>query len=105
MRSTAVSRRVAMLLLASWMPIAALAQGGAPVRVGSKIDTATVASTVGAKTLGSPIIVGLSGFNTAYVIQGAAVVALLAVSVDMGFARLGERLERWRTAETAATQE
>ena len=39
MRSTAVSRRVAMLLLASWMPIAALAQGGAPVRVGSKIDT------------------------------------------------------------------
>ena len=29
------------------------------------IGTATIASTVGAKTLGSPIIVGLSGFNTA----------------------------------------
>ena len=55
------------------------------------IGTAAVASTVGAKTLGSPIIVGLSGFNTAYVIQGAAVVALLAVSVDLLFERLGER--------------
>lgn len=53
------------------------------------IGTAAVASTVGAKTLGSPIIVGLSGFNTAYVIQGAAVVALLAVSVDLLFERLG----------------
>ena len=30
------------------------------------IGTAAIASTVGAKTLGSPIIVGLSGFNTAY---------------------------------------
>ena len=29
------------------------------------IGTAAIASTVGAKTLGSPIIVGLSGFNTA----------------------------------------
>ena len=36
-----------------------------------------IASTVGAKTLGSPIIVGLAGFNTAYVIQGALVVGLL----------------------------
>ena len=44
------------------------------------IGTATIASTVGAKTLGSPIIVGLSGFNTAYVIQGALVVGLLANS-------------------------
>lgn len=51
------------------------------------IGTATVASTVGAKTLGSPIIVGLSGFNTAYVIQGALVVGLLAIATDMLFAR------------------
>ena len=61
------------------------------------IGTAAVASTVGAKTLGSPIIVGLSGFNTAYVIQGAAVVALLAVSVDLLFDRTSRRVERWRT--------
>jgi osmoprotectant transport system permease protein len=60
------------------------------------IGTAAVASTVGAKTLGSPIIVGLSGFNTAYVIQGALVVALLAVVTDLAFDRLGQRLSRWR---------
>ena len=34
------------------------------------IGTATIASTVGANTLGTPIIIGLSGFNTAYVLQG-----------------------------------
>lgn len=34
------------------------------------IGTATIASTVGANTLGTPIIIGLSGFNTAYIIQG-----------------------------------
>ncbi|MDZ7856097.1 ABC transporter permease [Sphaerotilus sp.] len=52
------------------------------------IGTAAIASTVGAKTLGSPIIVGLSGFNTAYVLQGAVLVGLLAVVVDLGFERL-----------------
>ena len=33
------------------------------------IGTATIASTVGANTLGTPIIIGLSGFNTAYIVQ------------------------------------
>jgi osmoprotectant transport system permease protein len=61
------------------------------------IGTAAVASTVGAKTLGSPIIVGLSGFNTAYVIQGALVVGLLAVVADLAFDRLGQRLGGWRS--------
>ena len=56
------------------------------------IGTAAIASTVGAKTLGSPIIVGLGGFNTAYVLQGALVVGLLAVVVDMGFERLARRI-------------
>ena len=55
------------------------------------IGTAAIASTVGAKTLGSPIIVGLSGFNTAYVLQGALLVGLLAVVVDMVFERLARR--------------
>ena len=60
------------------------------------IGTAAIASTVGAKTLGSPIIVGLSGFNTAYVIQGALLVAWLAVVTDLAFQRVGQRFERWR---------
>ena len=55
------------------------------------IGTAAIASTVGAKTLGSPIIVGLSGFNNAYVLQGAVLVALLAVVVDMAFERMARR--------------
>ena len=52
------------------------------------IGTATIASTVGASTLGTPIIIGLSGFNTAYVVQGAVLVALAAIIVDRGFERL-----------------
>jgi osmoprotectant transport system permease protein len=55
--------------------------------VAINIGTATIAATVGVRTLGSPIIVGLAGFNTAYVIQGALLVALLAVAVDLCFAR------------------
>lgn len=55
------------------------------------ISTAAIASTVGAKTLGSPIIVGLSGFNTAYVLQGAVLVALLAVVADLAFEVVAER--------------
>lgn len=55
------------------------------------IGTAAIASTVGAKTLGSPIIVGLSGFNTAYVLQGAVLVGLLAVVTDTAFERLARR--------------
>lgn len=60
------------------------------------IGTAAIASTVGAKTLGLPIIVGLSGFNTAYVIQGALLTGLLAVTTDLAFEKLARRLTRWR---------
>ncbi len=59
------------------------------------IGTAAIASTVGAKTLGSPIIVGLSGFNTAYVLQGAVLVGLLAVAADLAFEKLARRVA-WR---------
>jgi len=65
------------------------------------IGTAAIASTVGAKTLGSPIIVGLSGFNTAYVLQGALLVGLLAISADLAFDRLARRLQ-WDTARPTA---
>ena len=47
------------------------------------------------KTLGSPIIVGLSGFNTAYVLQGAVLVGMLAVVADMVFERLSQRVD-WK---------
>lgn len=60
------------------------------------IGTAAIASTVGVKSLGSPIIIGLSGFNTAYVLQGAMTVALLAICTDLAFGHLVAWFERWR---------
>ena len=65
--------------------------GGIRSSVIINIGTAAIASTVGAKTLGSPIIIGLSGFNTAYVIQGALLVGLLAVATDLAFERWAPR--------------
>ncbi|CAO3434213.1 ABC transporter permease [Azospirillum doebereinerae] len=58
--------------------------------------TAAIASTVGAKTLGLPIIVGLNGSNQAYVIQGALIVGALALVLDAGFDRLAAWSVRWR---------
>lgn len=52
------------------------------------VGTAAIASTVGAKTPGLPVIIGLSGFNTAWIIQGACLMALLAVTTDCLFERL-----------------
>ena len=52
------------------------------------VGTAAVASTVGARTLGLPIIIGLNGANLAYILQGAIPVALLAIVLDLAFGRL-----------------
>ena len=59
------------------------------------IGTAALAATVGARSLGTPIVVGLSGFNTAYIIQGATLVGLLAIVTDLCFDRL-RSASRWR---------
>jgi osmoprotectant transport system permease protein len=56
------------------------------------IGTATIGSTIGALSLGSPIIEGLAAENTAYVIQGAILVALFAILVDRAFEMLERRL-------------
>jgi osmoprotectant transport system permease protein len=50
------------------------------------IGTAAIGSAAGALSLGSPIIEGLSASNPAYVLEGAAVVALLAMATDRCFA-------------------
>ena len=50
------------------------------------IGTAAIGSAAGALSLGSPIIEGLSASNPAYVLEGAAIVALLATAVDRCFA-------------------
>jgi len=85
-------------LLRIELPLAApVILAGVRTSVIINIGTAAIASTVGAKTLGLPIIVGLSGFNTAYVLQGAVLVGLLAVVTDLAFERLAQRLGRWQT--------
>ena len=60
------------------------------------VGTAAIASTVGARTLGSPIIIGLNAANIAYVLQGAILVGLLAILLDLAFDRLVAWTRRWR---------
>ncbi len=62
------------------------------------ISTAAIASTVGAVSLGSPIIIGLNGNNTAYVIQGALLITGLALVVDSACDVILARLQRWSAA-------
>ncbi|WP_293238047.1 ABC transporter permease [Paludibacterium sp.] len=84
------------------LPLAApVVLAGLRTSVTINIGTAALASTVGVKTLGLPIIIGLSGFNTPYVLQGAVLVGLLALTVDLAFAALSEPLGRWRAPQTS----
>ncbi|APW41178.1 ABC transporter permease [Rhodoferax saidenbachensis] len=77
------------------LPLAApIILAGVRSSVTINIGTAAIASTVGAQNLGAPIIIGLSGFNTAYVLQGAVLTGLLAITVDSFFERLGRQLQR-----------
>jgi osmoprotectant transport system permease protein len=81
------------------VPLAApVILAGVRISVIINLGTAAIASTVGAKTLGTPIIVGLNGANTAYVLQGAILVGLLAILADLAFERLAGWLQRWRRA-------
>ncbi len=81
------------------LPLAApVIVAGIRTSVTISIGTATIGSTVGALTLGSPIIEGLSGSNAAYVVQGAVLVGLLAIAVDQLFAWLDLVLRRHEPA-------
>ena len=72
------------------LPLAApIILAGVRTSVIINLGTAAIASTVGARTLGSPIILGLSGSNTAYVLQGALLLGLLAIILDLAFERIG----------------
>lgn len=52
------------------------------------LGTATIGSTVAAKTLGEVIIAGLLSSNTAFVLQGGMVVGIIAVLLYEGFQRV-----------------
>ena len=75
------------------LPLAAPAiLAGVRVSVTVAIGTATIGSTVGALTLGTPIFDGLAANNLPLVIQGAVLVALFAILTDMVFAWAERRL-------------
>lgn len=60
------------------------------------LGTATIGSTVAARTLGEVIIAGLLSSNTAFVLQGGMVVGIIAVMIHEGFQALA-RLAARRT--------
>lgn len=77
------------------LPIASpVILAGIRVSIIINIGTATIGSTVGAQTLGAPIIEGLAASNTAYILQGAVVVGLFAILVDMALGRISHHLPR-----------
>jgi len=74
------------------LPLAApVILSGIRVSVTIAIGTATIGSTVGALTLGTPIFNGLVANKLPFVLEGAVLVGLFAIFTDMLFARL----ERW----------
>jgi osmoprotectant transport system permease protein len=76
------------------LPLAApVILAGLRVSVTIAIGTATIGSTVGALTLGTPIFDGLAANKLPFVLQGAMLIALFAILTDMLFARLERRLQ------------
>jgi osmoprotectant transport system permease protein len=74
------------------LPLAApVILAGIRVSVTIAIGTATIGSTVGALTLGTPIFDGLVANKIPFVLEGAVLVALFAILADLLFERLG----RW----------
>ena len=77
------------------LPLAApVILAGVRTSVTIAIGTATIGSTVGAVTLGTPIFDGLVANKLPFVIEGAVLGALFAILTDMLFARLEARLRR-----------
>ncbi len=71
------------------LPIAAPAiMGGIRTSVTINIATAAIGSTIGANTLGNPIISGIVNGNMAFTLQGAVLIGLMAVTVDSAFSRI-----------------
>lgn len=58
--------------------------GGVRLSIVVSLATATIGSTVAARTLGEVIIAGLTAGNTAFVMQGGLIVAVLAVLIYDG---------------------
>nr|WP_232897225.1 ABC transporter permease [Pontibaca salina] len=86
------------------LPLAApVILAGVRVSVMIALGTATIGSTVAARTLGEPIIAGLLTNNTAFVLQGGLIVGLFAVLIYDAFVQIENRLlDRRRPAPRKA---
>ncbi|MGM0703790.1 MAG: ABC transporter permease [Pseudomonadota bacterium] len=74
------------------LPLAApVMLAGVRTSVTINVATAAIGATVGASNLGDPIISGIVNGNTAYVLQGALLIGILAITVDSTF----ERMQSW----------
>ena len=83
------------MLFAVDLPLAApVILAGVRTSVTVGIGTATIGSTVGAVTLGTPIFDGLAGNNLAFIAEGAVLTALFAILADLALARLERRRRR-----------
>ena len=77
------------------MPLAApVILTGIRISVVIGLGTATIGSTVAARTLGEVIIAGLLTNNTAFVLHGGLIVGLFAGLIYDGLVQLERRLER-----------
>jgi len=56
------------------------------------IGTATLGATIGAGGLGKPIIAGLISENPAFILEGAILVGLFAITVDTALGMVGGRV-------------
>ncbi|MBU1305972.1 MAG: ABC transporter permease [Alphaproteobacteria bacterium] len=74
--------------------------GGIRLSVVISLATATIGSTVAARTLGEVIIAGLQSNNTAFVLQGGLIVGVLAVLIYDGLSAL-ERLLLARSGQAS----
>lgn len=88
----------AQILLQVELPLALpVILAGVRTSVIINIGTAALGSTVGADTLGTPIIEGLVVDKLAYIIQGGVAVALMAIVTDLGFERLQRRSVKYQS--------
>jgi osmoprotectant transport system permease protein len=72
--------------------------GGIRLSVVISLATATIGSTVAAKTLGEVIIAGLLSNNLAFILQGALLVAALAILVFDLLSMVERSLLKWKAA-------
>ncbi|SFO90300.1 ABC transporter permease [Tranquillimonas alkanivorans] len=84
------------------LPLAApVILAGVRLSVVIGLGTATIGSTVAARTLGEVIIAGLLTNNTAFVLQGGLIVGLFAVLIYDALVRLEARIARRAGAGSA----